>query len=147
MHSRSFPLSVAAATILFALAGCKQAETQPAGAVAEAASVTELSIDQVATMIQSDQPPAVFDANSAQTRQKFGTVPGAHLLTSSSQYDPAETLPQDKSATLVFYCGSEACTAAKGAAKRASSAGWKDVNVMPAGIKGWSAAGKPTNQS
>jgi len=46
----------------------------------------------------------IFDANHPSTRENFGIIPGAHLLSSSSNYDVAKELPADKNAKLVFYC-------------------------------------------
>lgn len=46
----------------------------------------------------------IYDANHPSTRERFGVIPGAHLLTSSGNYDVASELPGDKNARLVFYC-------------------------------------------
>jgi rhodanese-related sulfurtransferase len=46
----------------------------------------------------------VFDANHSSTRERFGVIPGAHLLSTSDHYDVAKELPADKSTKLVFYC-------------------------------------------
>ena len=46
----------------------------------------------------------VYDANHPSTRDQFGVIPGAHLLSSSDGYDIAKELPADKNAKLVFYC-------------------------------------------
>ena len=46
----------------------------------------------------------IFDANHPSTRGHFGVIPGAHLLSSSDNYDVAKELPADKNAKLVFYC-------------------------------------------
>ena len=46
----------------------------------------------------------VYDANHPSTRERFGVIAGAHLLTSSGNYDVAKELPADKNARLVFYC-------------------------------------------
>jgi len=51
-----------------------------------------------------DHPVHLFDANGDGFRRKHGTIAGATLLTSYSSYDVAKTLPEDKSAPLVFYC-------------------------------------------
>ena len=83
------------------------------------------------------------DANNAQTRQREGTVPGATLLSSSSEYDTSE-LPSDRAANLVFYCANTRCTASDGAASRAREAGYANVHVMREGITGWKEAGNPT---
>ena len=45
----------------------------------------------------------IYDANVAETREKFGVIPGATLLNSDDKYDIG-VLPKDKSAKLVFYC-------------------------------------------
>ena len=46
----------------------------------------------------------IFDANHPSTRENFGVIPGAHLLSSSDNYDVAKELPTDKNTKLVFYC-------------------------------------------
>ncbi len=84
---------------------------------------------------------AVYDVNGPKTRSEFGLVPGAIQLASSSKYD-LNKLPTKKSDTVVFYCSSERCSASHTAAERALTAGYTDVNVMKAGIKGWVKAGK-----
>jgi hypothetical protein len=45
----------------------------------------------------------VYDANSDVTREKFGTIPGAILLASDTNY-PLSLLPSNKHALLIFYC-------------------------------------------
>ena len=46
----------------------------------------------------------VYDANHPSTREKFGVITGAHLLSSYDNYDVAKELPADKNTKLVFYC-------------------------------------------
>ena len=136
MKARTLLLALAVAHAV-PLAGCNKDEP--------AAQIKTLSVDDLSTLLASQSPPAVYDANGADTREKYGVVPGAKLLSSSSTFETNE-LPSEKSDKLVFYCGSTKCTAAEGAAKRAAVAGYTDVNVMPAGIRGWSEAGKPTDK-
>ncbi len=105
----------------------------------------ELSVDQVDTLLnKKDAKVAVVDANGDDTRKDKGTIPGAILLTSFKDYDVKKELPADMDTKLVFYCGSTSCTASDGAAHKAIEAGYKDVNVLRAGIKGWVDAGKKT---
>ena len=46
----------------------------------------------------------ILDANVDSTREEYGVVPGARLLTSYDNYDVATELPPAKNAKLVFYC-------------------------------------------
>ena len=50
-------------------------------------------------------------------------------------------LPQDRDAKVIFYCYNELCGASHQAASAAVAKGWRNVARMPAGIRGWHAAG------
>ena len=127
------------------LGACQKAAPSQASdskPAATAASVRELSVSDVSALVQA-KSATILDANDAQTRQEQGVVPGAVLLSSSRQYSFSE-LPAAKDTKLVFYCGGTACRASDNAAKRASEAGYADVSVMRAGIRGWKSAGQTT---
>ncbi|NCQ60367.1 MAG: rhodanese-like domain-containing protein [Myxococcales bacterium] len=144
-------IHVLSLSLVLGLAACSEAapaspsnvESPPAAAAAEAA-VPVVSVDQVAALLEAGSATPI-DANSPDTRTHHGTLPGARLLTSSSDYDVATELPTDHASTLVFYCANEHCSASDAAAHRAVSAGYADVRLMRAGIAGWEAAGKPTD--
>ena len=123
--------------LTFLLVGCKDANP----AAASEAAPPEISVEDASKALQSGA--VAVDANSASTRKKHGTVPGAIILTSSSKYELAQ-LPEDKSKDLIFYCSSTYCTASDSAAERASTNGYENVHVMREGIKGWKDAGKAT---
>jgi hypothetical protein len=59
--------------------------------------------DLKALLAERGQKVHVYDANIDLTRQRFGTIPGATLLSSDENY-PLSVLPLNKHATLVFYC-------------------------------------------
>jgi rhodanese-related sulfurtransferase len=84
-----------------------------------------------------------LDANDSETRREYGIVPGAVLL-SGKEYS-LSALPASKSDKLVFYCGGTQCRASDKAAERAATAGYSDVSVMRAGIRGWKDAGQATS--
>ena len=142
-------------TILLGLAalllvGCKASNpATPTGPAAEApnaeaaaeAAMSEISVEDADKALQSGA--MAFDANSERTRTKYGTVPGAVILTSSSKYELSQ-LPDDKTKDLIFYCSNTFCTASDNAAERASANGYENVHIMREGIKGWKEAGKPT---
>lgn len=119
---------------MLALVGCGE-DSQP---------IPELSVAEVATLIESGDAVAV-DANGEETRRERGTLPGARLLSSSSEYSLSE-LPGDHSTHLVFYCGGEMCHASDSAAERARENGYEHVSVMRAGIAGWVEAGRPVDR-
>lgn len=107
-------------------------------------AVKMASLKDVAAWNKARKITAV-DANSTETRSKMGVIPGATLLTSSSQFAATE-LPAARDSKLVFYCASTRCSASKVAAQRAVDLGYTDVSVLPEGIKGWVAAGQPTEK-
>jgi len=100
-----------------------------------------VTVPELASLIKESSAVTVVDANGGSTRDEYGVIPGAVLLTSGSGYDVAGELPADKAGSLVFYCSSEMCSAAPRAARRAVEAGYGNVSVLPAGIKGWVKAG------
>ena len=101
----------------------------------------EITVEHLASLGKGSV--TIFDVNNAKVRGDKGVIPGAILLSSSSQYD-LSVLPKDKAAKLVFYCANTRCTAAPTAAERAIGAGYTDVNVLHVGIAGWKDAGKKT---
>ena len=111
-------------------------------AAAEEKPVAEVTVSDVQQFVKS-KSATVFDANDPDTRKEYGVVPGAVLL-SGKEY-PLSTLPTSKADKLVFYCGGTQCRASDKAAMRAASAGYSDVSVMRAGIRGWKDAGQATN--
>jgi rhodanese-related sulfurtransferase len=111
-------------------------------AAADAKPVAEVTVTDVETYIK-DKSATVFDANDADTRKEYGVVPGAVLLAHKDY--PLSVLPAAKSDKLVFYCGGTQCRASDKAASRAASAGYSDVSVMRAGIRGWKDAGQATS--
>lgn len=142
--------TVAAAPAALACDGEHGSSGQTAAAKPE---VQMLTVDQLAAKLETSKKTkaalAIFDANSAETRASKGIIPTAVLLPSSSSYDLA-LLPKNKADDVVFYCAAEKCGASKTAAKKALSAGYTSVHVLPAGIAGWVQAGlateKPTAQ-
>jgi rhodanese-related sulfurtransferase len=141
-------ISFAAFAVVVLCGACnKQApapadSAKPSGQAQAAISKTpELSVADVATALR-EKRATVVDANGLETRQKYGVVPGAVLLSDHRNYALTE-LPSDKSQALVFYCGGTQCRASDAAASRALSAGYASVSVMREGITGWVAAGNP----
>lgn len=88
----------------------------------------------------------VYDANFPETRERFGVIDGAHLLSSYDNYNVAKQLPADKNTPLVFYCYDQRCMASHFAARRAIAAGYKNVSVMSDGIVGWHMMHEPIHQ-
>lgn len=122
------------------------AKATPAAAASEDphAAFARVDVDEVAGLLETKKARAI-DANGADTREAYGTLPGAVLLTNARTFDASE-LPADKSTELVFYCGSTSCNAAPKAAARAKALGYTAVKVMPEGIRGWVKAGKPVEK-
>jgi len=111
-------------------------------APAEEKKIAEVSVSDVERFVK-DKSATILDANDADTRKEYGVVPGAVLL-AGKEY-PLSTLPASKTDKLVFYCGGTQCRASDKAAARAASAGYADVSVLRAGIRGWKDAGQATS--
>lgn len=101
-----------------------------------------IHVKDLVAILNSGKQVAIYDVNVESTRRHLGTVPGAKLLSSSSDYDVAKELPSDKKSMLVFYCANTRCAASHAAAKKAIEAGYSDVSVMVDGIYGWRDAGQ-----
>lgn len=88
------------------------------------------------------EPILVLDVN-ARRSWLTARVPGARHL------DPVgyteSDLPADRDAMLVFYCSNPLCSKAPRAARRAIRMGYRNVQVMAAGISGWLNAALPTD--
>lgn len=142
-----FDKTLAAAVLALAFVGCNRAPGSDAPAThsrpaTAPAAVTVTPLAEVRQLVKT-KAATVLDANNPETRQEYGVVPGAKLLSSSRNYSLSE-LPGDKNARLVFYCGGMQCRASDHAAKRAAKAGYTRVSVMREGIRGWKKAGAPT---
>ncbi len=120
----------------------EKASTDAPAAAAEDKPVAEVTVSDVQQYVKN-KSALLFDANDNDTRKEYGVVPGAVLLAGKDY--PLSTLPASKSDKLVFYCGGTQCRASDHAASRAASAGYSDVSVMRAGIRGWKDAGQTTN--
>jgi rhodanese-related sulfurtransferase len=121
--------------------------TAATGCAPDLSDLSALTVSQLGQKLAESPATVVCDANGEGIRESYGIIPGAVLVSSSSSYDVALELPSEKDKPLVFYCSSERCSAAPAAARRAKAAGYTDVYVLPEGIKGWVAAGKPVAKS
>ncbi len=128
------------------IAGCVVAGLLALGCKADTKGLATLTVPELARLLDEHAPVVACDANNSTTRSRYGIIPGARLLSNYGDYDPAGELPADKGRKLVFYCHSEWCSAGAAAARRAVAAGYTDVHVLPAGIKGWVAASQPVEK-
>lgn len=133
-------LFLAAALALAATGGCAKEEKPATGGEAKS-NLPEVTVADLDAMLAKGACTAV-DANGEATRKKRGVIPGAVQLSDYETYAASE-LPADKAKPLVFYCANEQCGASHTAAEKAAKSGYQDVRVLPAGIAGWIAAGKP----
>ena len=92
--------------------------------------------------LKERQPVTVIDVNSHESWAK-ARVQGAVNL-DPFDYE-GDDLKADKDANLVFYCSNSLCRKAPHAARRAKKMGYRNVQVMAAGIKGWVADERPTD--
>ena len=100
----------------------------------------EISVKEARDLV--DKKKAVFiDVNGTESYKK-GRIPGA-LNYEAVKSSLESSLPSDKNATIVAYCGGPKCSAYQKAAKAASDLGYKNIRHLVAGISGWKEAGQP----
>jgi len=149
MFIRIAKLSLAAAVCATLAVACHTSSSSSSsspsaepGAAADEKKVAEVTVSDVEHFVK-DKSATILDANDADTRKEYGVVPGAVLL-AGKEY-PLSALPATKTEKLVFYCGGTQCRASDKAALRAASAGYSNVSVMRAGIRGWKDGGLATS--
>jgi len=111
--------------------------------LANASEFPDISIAELKAAIESKNV-TLIDVNGPQSYKKahipsaveFGAIKG----------DLATTLPKDKKALVVAYCGGPTCQAYTAAATAAKKLGYKNVKHLSAGISGWMQAGEKTDK-
>jgi rhodanese-related sulfurtransferase len=107
--------------------------------VVYAGEYPDITITDLKKAIEAKQV-TVIDVNGSDSWKK-GHIPSA-LNFDSVKKDLAKSLPQDKNALVVAYCGGPKCMAYQSAAKAAKELGYKNVKHLSAGIAGWKDAGE-----
>lgn len=145
MRSMNRLMIAALIALMSTFAVACESSSDNGGAEAQA-EVPEITVEALAGALEKEPAKVtVCDANGEDTRKEFGVIPGATLLEGYDKFDP-NALAGSKDQSLVFYCSSEKCSAAPKAAAKAVEAGYKDVKVLRAGIKGWVKAGQKTDK-
>lgn len=119
------------------------AATVLAGSAAFAGEFPDISITEVKTLAESKKA-VIIDVNGTESYNK-GHVPTA-LNFDAIKGDLAASLPKDKGALIVAYCGNPKCKAYQSAAKAAEKLGYTNIKHMSAGIAGWKDAGEKTEK-
>ena len=96
------------------------------------AKMAEAKAGKLALAVIDNNPRTVFEQ---------GHLPGARWIKHTEVR--AEDLPSNRDTMLVFYCSSGLGMACHTGAVSAVKLGYKNVFIMPAGLKGWKKAGKP----
>ena len=109
---------------------------------AYAGEFADISITDVNKLAES-KSAVIIDANGPGSYSTKGHVPGA-LDFNAIKDKLAASLPADKNALIVAYCGNPQCGAYLRAAKAAQKLGYTNIMHMAAGIDGWNEAGMKT---
>lgn len=95
---------------------------------AEEVKFSQVTLEQLNTMLAAGSV-TVIDARDQASYDK-GHIDGALHLASF-------TFPEDKNASMIFYCGGPMCSAAPKAARKAISEGYTNVMVFTGGWLEW----------
>lgn len=98
----------------------------------------DVSVEELKAAIDSGKV-TIIDANGLD-KYKAGHIPGA-LSFHEVKEEMAGSLPEDKGALIVTYCGGPTWSAWKKAAVAAKKLGYTNVKSMTAGVSGWKDAG------
>ncbi|MCB9072828.1 MAG: rhodanese-like domain-containing protein [Bdellovibrionaceae bacterium] len=101
---------------------------------AEETSYPEITKTDLQTQIKN-KSAYVIDVNGTKsfTKRHIDTAVNYENIKS----DFAKSLPKDKTALVVAYCGGPSCVAWKQAAEEACHLGYTNVKHFKDGIKGW----------
>ena len=102
------------------------------------ADFADISHADLTTAVKA-KSAVVIDVNGSDSF-KAGHIPGA-IDFEANEKALAKSLPADKGALVIAYCGGPQCNAWKQAAKAASALGYTNVKHYSAGIAGWKTAG------
>ncbi len=139
----AFALGAACSTTSPAQPASTTAAATSSGATASTDRAHELptmTTAELAGMLERHEQVAIYDSNGAE-RYAQGHIPSARHV--GHDQVTASVLPADRAARLVFYCANEHCMACHTSANQAIALGYTNVYVLPAGIMGWTAEGKP----
>lgn len=103
----------------------------------------DISVKELKEAI-ANKKATVIDVNGSGS-YKSGHIPGA-IDFDKAEANLAKSLPADKDALIVAYCGGPKCNAYQAAAKAAQKLGYKNVKHLSAGISGWKEAGEKTEK-
>jgi rhodanese-related sulfurtransferase len=118
--------------------GCAFSVTAFAGEFAE------ITIPELKKAI-AEKSVTVIDVNGSDS-YKAGHIPTAIDFGKDGAV-LEKSLPTDKSALIVAYCGGPKCQAYQAAAKKVKELGYTNVKHLSAGIAGWKEAGEPTESA
>ena len=100
-----------------------------------------VSVNDVKALAEAKKA-VIIDVNGNDSYQA-GHVPGA-LNFAAIKDNLSASLPVDKGALIIAYCGNPQCGAYLRAAKAAQKLGYTNIKHMSAGISGWKSAGMKT---
>ena len=103
------------------------------------AEFADISQKDLAAAIAAKQV-VLLDVNGSES-YKSGHIPGAIDFDGVKEADLAKTLPADKGALIVAYCGGPQCGAWQGGAEAAAKLGYTNIKHFREGISGWKSSG------
>lgn len=113
-------------------------------ATAYAGEFADITIPELKKAIAA-KTVTVIDVNGSES-YKAGHIPTA-IDFGKDGATLEKSLPADKAALVVAYCGNSKCNAYQAAAKKAKELGYTNVKHLSAGISGWKEASEATEKS
>jgi rhodanese-related sulfurtransferase len=105
--------------------------------------VTSIEIPDLQGLMKRKEKIFLIDSRPA-SRFAESHLPGAISIPSGDMVRLLPKLPPDKNSPLIFYCDGVTCNMSSKSAGQAAKAGYTNVKILFAGIRGWIKAGYPT---
>ena len=105
-------------------------------------SVPYISVDELKTKLDAENPPFLFETLSADYF-RHSHIPGAINMPPEKTLQVVTEHVADKNAEIVVYCLDTECHAAEKAARKLMALGYTNVFDFAGGKKAWAEAGLP----
>ncbi len=131
-------------TLLFCIAfmvavgfGCAHQKAEVADTSWKYPEIVDVDFVAQYAKVPMDENVMIIDARPKRPKYDKGHIPMAVSIPDSQFNKMKDSLPADKDALLIYYCGGEKCKLSHKSAHKAKALGYKNIKVFAKGFPGW----------